>query len=134
MSGHADDPTISDDDDLLRRVPQDPNFVVWDEQTGAERPATGSFRIDDDGVSVYLLSALRDLPDPCMSVADSDPQRPGRCIELSVGACRDRGMGVARDPVDEPPLGPAHALILAHADVGKRRLQKQLAEIARFCA
>ncbi|HRY11183.1 MAG TPA: hypothetical protein P5544_14545 [Candidatus Nanopelagicales bacterium] len=134
MSGHADDPTISDDDSVLRRVPQEPNFVVWDEQTGAERPSTGSFRVDEDGVSVFLLSVLRDLPDPCRSVADADPDRPGRCIELPVGACRDRGMGVARDPVDEPPLGTAHALILAPAEMGKRRFQKQLAEIARFCA
>lgn len=134
MSDPVDDPTISDDDDLLRRVPRSPSFVVWDEQTGTERPATGSFRIDENGVSGYLLSALRAVQDPCRTVADRDSERPGRCIELRVRSCRAWGMGVVRDPVDEPPLGFAHALILAPVDAGKRRFQKQLSEIARFCA
>jgi len=62
LSDPVDDPTISDDDDLLRRVPRSPSFVVWDEQTGTERPATGSFRIDENCVSGYLLSALRGRP------------------------------------------------------------------------
>jgi len=65
-------------------------------------------------------------------VADRDSER--RCIELPVRSCRAWGMGVVRDPVDEPPLGFAHALILAPVDAGKRRFQKQLADIAGFCA
>lgn len=134
MSDPTNDATISDDDDLLRRVPKTPSFVVLDEQTGAERPATGSFRIDEDGVSVYLLSALGALPDACKRVAHRDPHRPGRCIQLSVRACRAHGMGVVRDPVDASALGRAHALILAPADVGKRRLQKHLSDIGHFCA
>ncbi len=134
MSDPTNDPTISDDDSLLRRVPQEPSFVVWDEHTGAERPSTGSFRIDADGVSVYLLSALSAFRDPCLAVADIDRDRPGRCIQLTVRSCRDRGMGVVRDPIDEATLGRAHALILPPANMGKRRVQKQLSEIARFCA
>lgn len=72
MSDSGDDPTISDHDSLLRRVPQHPNFVVRDEQTGAERPATGAFRIDRDGVLRYLLSELSTFRDPCRTVASAD--------------------------------------------------------------
>lgn len=50
LSDPADELTISDDDSPLRRGPQDPGFVVWDEHTGAERPSTGSFRIVANGV------------------------------------------------------------------------------------
>lgn len=134
MSDPRDDPTVSDDDDLLRRVPQSPSFVVRDEASGTERPATGSFRFDKDGLSVYLLSALTNLGNPCRTVADSILERPGRCIMLPVRTCRAQGMAVIHDPVNQSTLGLAHALLLRPDDVGIRRLQKQLSDIARFCA
>lgn len=117
-----DDPSITDDEVLLRRIP--PWQLYWDAGLGAYRPSSQAF--DDDGegdpMSVYLTSVMDHLgflPDRTLE----DQEHGFGVAGILAGSVRDEAQVIQRDP--EPGL-PAHVCDPAHAVVagaknGKRR-------------
>jgi hypothetical protein len=126
-----DDPTIPDDELILRWVPAfSPSQLARDSGTGEiVGPTSAAFNPDTDGASVYLDSVIQagglDVRDVTHSVTDS-------VWALRVGQVRELSLGVRRDPwpqdVDDPehPRYAAHALITGLIGLSKRsRIQAQ---------
>jgi hypothetical protein len=129
----GDDPTISDAELLYRRLSDSgPNMIAVDLLTGEQRPSTGAFKPDPDGISVYRDSAMKEEG---ISVADL-VTRPGNLIvSLSVGDVRSIWLGVRDDkwPADVPdpehPRNAAHALIIGAETLGKHEQKRRLREL-----
>lgn len=111
------DQGVLPDDAVFRRVANDsPSMVVVDVLTGHRRPSTGAFKLDPDGISVYLRSVLSRSGLSASEVA----VRPGNLVvELPVAAVVDvPPLTVRADPWprDIPdathPRNAAHALVV----------------------
>lgn len=96
MPEKADDPSIGDDEIVYRRIPNvaQSAFIVVDEGTGKRRPTTAIFRPDEDGVSVYCDSILRQYKLDEKSLI-RDPLNG--VLSLTVGDVRAEDLGVASD-------------------------------------
>ena len=105
---HGDDPSISDDEIVLRRVHE--SFVVLDENVHRKRPSTLAFKQGgaDGLVSVYLNVETR--PDAVV-VEGPEPF----LASIRVGALRELGLGVVRDPDSG---GPGHCVITGRKTKG----------------
>ena len=104
-----DDANISDDEIILRRVPED--FVTDDQNRQRLRPSTQAFKQDgpDGLVSVYLSSET----DPA-TVADEGPEK--YLASIRVGVLRELELGVVRDPSSG---GPGHGVITGRKTKGR---------------
>ena len=114
--GPPDDPSISNDALLLRRIPP------WHYDPRRPKPvSSNAFDDDPDGgsMSVYVqdrLTALGGTPvDP---LAGHDGYGIGT---LSVFAVRNEGFGVVYRPLDETALGQAHAEVHCKKTDGKKK-------------
>jgi len=121
--GYRDDPTISNEAELLRRIPR--WHIVSDDNTNERRPSSAAFDNDKDGpMSVTLADELK---------------RGGRSLEsalaghtgfalasITAGLVRECQQGIVRDPT---PDEPAHALVF-----GKKTgsVRKKLSRSARW--
>jgi hypothetical protein len=136
VSERPDDPSIGPDDTIYRRIPHGAggNFVVSDDALGRQRPSSGLFVPDEDGVSVYLASILsgHDLG-PESLLRDSTNGVAG----ASVGTVREVELGVARDAwpddADEPEhkRNAAHCLIVGLNDLGSSARKKRQSKLAK---
>lgn len=107
-----DDPSIVDDDVLLRRIP--PEQIVPDHNTGGVRPSSGAFCDDGQGhpMSVYLTSRINELGlDPQLVLEGHE----GFAV-AGIGAApvRDEEQVLVREHTpDDPPhvCDPAHGLV-----------------------
>lgn len=104
-----DDASISDDEIILRRVPED--FVTDDQNRQRLRPSTQAFKQDgpDGLVSVYLSSET----DPA-TVADEGPEK--YLASIRVGVLRELELGVIRDPSSG---GLGHCVITGRKTKGR---------------
>ena len=123
---YPDDPSISDDTELLRRI--HPNHVVYDENLQRFRPTSQAFRDDRDGdpMSVYLSSVLgNEGRPPSTLLAAYD-----RYALASVTAHLARSLSQTVHPEPEPDES-AHAVVCGEKDSGgKNAPRKRFAEAA----
>jgi hypothetical protein len=132
----VDDEPISDDDWIYRRLSDNgPTMIAIDALTGRRRPTSGSFKPDDDGVSVYLESRLN-----AASLGAVDLVKVPQNVVVSLGVVDVRTvtpLDVHDDPwpqdVVDPrhPRNAAHALIIGWAGLGRsdrRARQRALAD------
>lgn len=133
---------VTDDESIYRRLSSSgPSMICIDSLTGEERPTSGSFMPDDDGVSVYRLVTLEALG---LTWRDVVKTRWNRVVELEVSGVRAiTPLDVLSDSwphgVDEPahPRNAAHALITGWAGLSKNERHRRaqgLAQIASFVA
>jgi hypothetical protein len=135
-----DDPSIPDDEILYRRLSYDHDqaWVVRDLVTGQRvKPASGAFKPDADGVSVFRHSLLAELEPPLGAanlVVAPENAVVGFTVEdlrsLLLGVKDDQWPGDVRDPKN--PIYAAHALIKGLSELGtkeRKRRQKQISEL-----
>lgn len=128
----GDDPSIPDNDRLLRRLSDSgPNMVAVDTVTHDRRPTSGAFKPDEDGVSVYRESVLSTSG---LGAADVVRAPMNLVVSLEVADARAiTPLGVRNDPwpsdIPEPdhPRNAAHALIVGWdgLSTGERRRRQQ---------
>lgn len=115
-------------------------MVYVDPITGQQRPTSGAFKPDDDGISVYSRDAMR-----MSKVEPTDLLvRPGSLlVSLGVAHIRevDSSIDVVADPwpdgIPEPdhPRNASHALITGFKGLTKsqrKRVQDRLVRLAAF--
>ena len=115
MTGEFDDPSISNDSVVVRRIALSEH--IFDETIGRRHPSSQAFmQSGRDGlVSVYLLSETT-----YETVAQAGSQR--YLATVTVGALRENGLGIIRSP---GPGGPGHC------DITGRKTRGRLNNIAR---
>ena len=124
-----DDVSIADDESLYRRVRGDNINTVFDENLNRLRPSGAALEIADDGVSVFISSAVADLGLGPAAVADGHSDYG--VAECQVAACRALDLGVVPDPIDPPAhvCDPAHALVKGEG--GRNALKKKASKLAK---
>ena len=101
---YQDDPTISDDDVLLRRIPRN-QYVVDPKSSDGIRPTSGAFDDSSDGSPMSMTLASECAGPPEALIADMVGAGVAAvCVEL----VRSLGQGVVRDPT---PDDPGHVLV-----------------------
>lgn len=129
-----DDPDIPDSELFLRKVRRKPDCWMPNVITGQPEVRAGALQFDEnDGMSVHSDEIRAQLGVPRHAVADWDRYS---VVEFEAGVVRKEG-GVVRDPIDDdPPLGPAHALVRSPSPVTtkaeKRILRSKITARARF--
>lgn len=124
MADYDDDPGITDEEVIWRRVP--PGHVHWDSHLGRNRPMSGLF---SDSGNKTPMSACR-----AQSYNSPDDVLGGKgypdfmLISLSVGFLRDLGLHVASEPVNEDD--PGHLWIVGNKTIEGR--QKKMAKAAQW--
>ena len=126
-----DDESVSDSDRVYRLVPDDPNFLIRDEATGAWRVSSAAFKFDPH-CSVYRQELLAGR-----GLSWADIRRgAGHVCALRVGRIRGLDCGVIDEPdVEDPRFGWAHSSISTEQQ-GRgplKRLQRGLSRIAILC-
>ena len=108
------DPTILDDEGLLRRIP---HYQWVEDGAGGWRPSSAAF--GDLELSVDLASTLAALNEPM--TAPLRGHDGYALVSLKAGSARQNNQAVCRDPLDS---NPAHAIVY-----GKKTnaIKKQLA-------
>src|SRR5262245_61561436 len=103
---YVDDPTISDDDLVLRRIPKTQRVDDPKTPTGS-RPTTGAFddSVDGSPLSMSLASECVNPRALIEGMADAG------VVAVSVRQLRALGQGVVRDPTE---ADPAHVLVFGH--------------------
>lgn len=118
------DPEIADGEQLLRRVPKNPNHATFDPETGEWRPSAGAFqRNANEGMSVHVVSVLNSWKRADHSAYD--PARYG-AVRFPAAVVREAEAGVLRTlPTEEQE--PDEVLRDAHAEVRPPTPQKDRA-------
>ncbi|HTA98829.1 MAG TPA: hypothetical protein VK730_14450 [Solirubrobacteraceae bacterium] len=126
-----DDPEIADEDDLLRRVPNDPKLITR-ASDGTTRPSSAALTLRDGevGCSVDILGRLPDPGAPLTVLTGHDPN-------WGVATCTagDARADQLHRVVGKPELGDeAHAEVIPTATTRKaqKRNFKALAEKMTF--
>lgn len=116
---YADDPSILNDDVLLRRVPIQGSQIVWDANKNQWRPSSAAFRDhpNEPGMSVALQSVLAGLGLPPQQ-ALTGYEQTHVLAAFSASVARQNGQGIARDPL---PGDPAHAVVFGEKNKAVRR-------------
>jgi hypothetical protein len=101
---YVDDPTISDDDLLWRRVPDWPSFIAEDKTAGHFRVASSAFDddADDDPMSVVLAAEAT-----VGSVLEG--HAAFGVVAFTAGFARRQGQIIVRAPEEHQP---AHAKVV----------------------
>lgn len=91
-----DDPQISDDELLYRRIPLKPDHCTFDPERGRWVPQPAAFRRDPgEGMSVHMDSVLNELSRQPHTLYD--PESYG-AVRFPAGVVRSAGAGVLRTP------------------------------------
>lgn len=105
-----DDPSIPDEDRLLRKIHRRPDFAVRDLVTGRLLVQTAALRLDPDGMSTQREGLL-----PLIEATREDLYEWDRFygIEFPVSVARSTGQAGVVDEVDpeDERLGAAHSLV-----------------------
>lgn len=127
---------VEDDEVLLRRLPDgSAAFVAIDQLTGAIRPASGAFKPDADGVSVYRERILQEWG---LSARDLIRAPLNQLVRMLCLEIRGIGLVVRSDPwppnSDDPAhhRNAAHALIVGWQGLGKNERLRRQRELARL--
>lgn len=109
-----DDPAVSDDEELLRRIPWVPDHVGFDPQTGERFPTIAAFqRRAGEGMSVHLVSVVESNGREACNAYDIE--RFGT-VAFPVRVPREVGAGVIAASAPED-VEPDPVLRAAHAEV-----------------
>lgn len=100
-----DDPSISNDDQLLRRVHL--TQIVRDEDTGRARISSGAFSSREKELSVNILSVLRNSGEEASACLRHSGMH--KLVSFTAGSARALDQIVCRDPV--PPDNISHGLV-----------------------
>ena len=126
----TDDPSIADQEALLRRVVINDATKTWDGNLRRWLPSTGGFKIDPDGVSVYRAQVLAAAGLGSADVAGT--RKVAAVFEVTAHEARAESLGVVCDPQPATgPLGAAHALVTFPVEglaAKKRRLRRLLGQ------
>jgi hypothetical protein len=97
---YKDDPSISDNDALLRRVPIHPSQIVKDGNLGRYRPSSAAFSDHPDGspMSVTLQTELENLGVPARQ-ALIGYETTHVLVSFQASVARQYGQGIAREPI-----------------------------------
>lgn len=121
---YRDDPTISDDTQLLRRIPH--WHFIEDKNLGQIRPSSAAFdnHLNGSPMSVILADVLTQTgrtPEAILAGHEGFA-----LAAITAGRARECGQGVAREPL---PDEPAHAVVFGEKS---KRVRRKLAEEARW--
>lgn len=129
-----------DDSEILYRRLFDggPNMVTTDVVTGEQRPSSGAFKPDEDGVSVFRQVVLE-----AAGLGPADVRKAPSNLVASVLTAELRSEEMGLDVVPDPwpqdtddadhPRNAAHALVTGFEGLGKnarRRRQQALVALA----
>ncbi|MCY3820356.1 MAG: hypothetical protein OXH52_13495 [Gammaproteobacteria bacterium] len=119
-----DDATVSDDDELLRRVP--PNMISRKEGQGTLEVSSAAFTnpSDGSGMSVVIRSALI-AGGGCIEEVLAGYEGFG-LVSIQVASVREQNQMVVRKPL---PENPAHGEVIGQKTRGVRRALKQSAKL-----
>ncbi len=123
MHEYADDPTISDDEELWRRIR--PLWVIRDNNQGGWRPTSQAFHDHPDGspMSVFLASVMQAAQRP---PTDAVRGHEGfHLAAITAGLARSLDQRVVRDPQEDEP---AHGSVVGQ----KKRACRKLAKAATW--
>jgi hypothetical protein len=122
---YQDDPNISDDVRLFRRLPRE--WVIRDDNLNCFRPSSQAFNDSQDGspMSVFREDVLISEHREPTSVLTGTYSGYGLAF-LRAGVVRENGQGVAPDPL---PDETAHALVFGPKPT---KLRKRLAKAAEL--
>jgi hypothetical protein len=122
---HYDDQEVSDDEELLRRIPWNPQLVMLDAQTGRYVLTPGALRRNaGEGMSVHLISAIEACGSDPATI--HDPDRYG-AVAFAARIPRSEGAGVIAAPATEEDE-PHPVLRAAHAEVRPPTYQRNKRE------
>ena len=110
---YADDPTISDGDELWRRIPAWPSFIVEDKSAGHYRVASSAFDDDADGDPMSVVLAGEATLESVLHGHEGFG-----VVAFTAGFARRQGQIVVRAP---EPDQPAHAKVVGRKTHGVRR-------------
>ena len=116
MSLSTDDPTVGNEEKLLRRVR--PDQIVWDDNEKRFRPSSGAFydSSDGSGMSISLDSVLQEYGhDASYALRGYGDQG---LVVLTAAFVRSLKQGVIREPL---PEDPAHGEVVGKKTQGIRR-------------
>lgn len=126
-----DDPEISNDEILLRRVPRKPDFAIPDLFTGDIKVKAAALRQDSDGMSVHRDSLLIYTGASRATIFDWETHTG---VEFRASNARETpGVGVCFTPNFIEVLGPAHASVRCAGDLPKSVWNDARAVIAESC-
>jgi hypothetical protein len=119
---YLDDASISDQDQLLRRIP--PQHLVFDSNKGAYRPSSAAFDDSPDGSPMSVLIADVMLQEGRSPLAALKGHPDFSLVSIKAGLVRQCGQKIVRNPL---PQEKAHGLV-----VGKKTnsVRKRLARNA----
>lgn len=118
-----DDSTISNDCELLRRVPIKPQLnVIWDENQGRWRPSSASFRDHPNGTPMSIV--LKDDLDAAeRNVSEVLVGHDNFALAaVTAGFARTNQQRVAREPL---PDEPAHGIVIGNKKNASRKMAKE---------
>lgn len=114
--GFVDDATITDDEELWRRI--HPRWIVFDDNTGGPRVSSAAFDDSRDGSPTsVLLAEIARLTGRTESESLAGYEGYG-LVSLTAGQARRCHQGVVRDPLPEEP---AHALVFGPKSKSNKR-------------
>ena len=113
---YADDPTISDDAALWRRI--HPSWIVEDENRSGVRVSSAAFDDSSDGspMSVLLEAVVRETDRGVEGILSGFSSHG--LASFTAGCARGCNQGVARDPL---PDEPAHAFVFGPKSKSNKR-------------
>lgn len=109
-----DNPDISDEEKIIRRIPMNPEHTTFDAELGIRRPSPGAFRrAAGEGTSVHRSTVLVELNRPIGSLYDSNRYS---AVQFPVKTVREAGAGVldTEPSIEEEPDSDLRA---AHAEI-----------------
>lgn len=122
-NNYQDDPSILNDDILLRRVPKHAGSqIIWDANRKEWRPSSAAFKDHPEGpgMSVSLQAVLDTLGlPPQKALAGYEETHALAAFKTSIA--RQNGQRIARDPI---PEDPAHGIVVGNKN---RAVSKALA-------
>jgi hypothetical protein len=130
------DPNISDEDWIYRRVLNRPDFFTQsDVLTGEPRIGRNAFKFDSDGMSVYRHGLIVEHR---LTLAQIRRNSGYFLYKVAVGTVRKLSAGVVDDPdTDDPVIGIAHAsvrceLVIKPPPAQRRVIQEGLIAAAQL--
>lgn len=123
------------DDELLRRVLDRPDFLMWHDDEGRWVPSLAGVRFDPDGMSVFVLRLLEANRRGPADVATLGGTKSEQLVfAASTSSIEELGFTAQHTPNNLTPIGDAHASVKPPPDVPQaafRALRTDLATALR---
>lgn len=122
---------LRDDDELLRRVVNRQDFLVWHDDEGRWVPSLAGIRFDPDGMSVFVLRILAANGYRPADVATLGETKPDELVFAApTSAVEQLGFTAQHTPNKQTPIGDAHASINSPPQVPRAALRALRSELA----